>query len=236
MPHLALLGDSIFDNAAYTGGDPDVITHVRRNLPTGWEASLCAVDGSTTEDIPAQLAALPSNTTHLVLSIGGNNALLRADVLETPVLSSADALRLMADVARQFEVEYKKVVAACLDRKLPLVLCTIYHGNFEQEDYQRRVAVALTVFNDVIIRTAVDNHLTVIDLRLVCCMPRDYANPIEPSSFGGEKIAKTVVRAVTQRESVGWGARLVAGEGTRRPPARGEESLSGSEVPPARGG
>ena len=26
--HLALLGDSIFDNRAYTGGDPDVVGHL----------------------------------------------------------------------------------------------------------------------------------------------------------------------------------------------------------------
>jgi hypothetical protein len=31
--HLALLGDSIFDNAAYTAGAPDVIAHVRALLP-----------------------------------------------------------------------------------------------------------------------------------------------------------------------------------------------------------
>jgi hypothetical protein len=43
--HVVLLGDSIFDNAAYTGREPDVITHLRRLLPNGWQATLCAVDG-----------------------------------------------------------------------------------------------------------------------------------------------------------------------------------------------
>ena len=34
-----LLGDSIFDNAAYTGSEPDVLHHLRSILPAGWKAS-----------------------------------------------------------------------------------------------------------------------------------------------------------------------------------------------------
>ena len=48
MPHLVLLGDSIFDNAAYTAGGPDVVTQLRAQLPPGWSATLAAVDGSHT--------------------------------------------------------------------------------------------------------------------------------------------------------------------------------------------
>lgn len=33
MPHIVLLGDSIFDNAHYTLGGPDVIAQVRKLLP-----------------------------------------------------------------------------------------------------------------------------------------------------------------------------------------------------------
>jgi hypothetical protein len=32
MPHIVLLGDSIFDNAPYTRGGPDVISQVRQLL------------------------------------------------------------------------------------------------------------------------------------------------------------------------------------------------------------
>lgn len=33
MPHVVLLGDSIFDNAAFVGGGPDVVAQLRRGLP-----------------------------------------------------------------------------------------------------------------------------------------------------------------------------------------------------------
>ena len=43
---------------------------------------------------------------------------------------------------------------------------------------------------------AFEHALTIIDLRLVCNDPRDYANPIEPSSRGGAKIARAIWRAI----------------------------------------
>ena len=72
MPHVVLLGDSIFDNAAYVGGGPGVITQLRAQLSPDWQATLKAVDGSTTEDISDQPAQLPPTATHLVLSVGGS--------------------------------------------------------------------------------------------------------------------------------------------------------------------
>jgi hypothetical protein len=36
MPHVVLLGDSTFDNAAYVAGGPDVPTQLRARLPHDW--------------------------------------------------------------------------------------------------------------------------------------------------------------------------------------------------------
>ena len=55
--------------------------------------------------------------------------------------------------------------------------------------------IGLRTFNDVILRVAFENRLAVIDLRLVCSEPADYANPIEPSGGGGLKIATAIARA-----------------------------------------
>lgn len=209
MNHLVLLGDSTLDNATYTAGGPAVIEHVMRELPANWTATLGAVDGSTTEDIEAQLHALPDDATHLLLSVGGNNALLQSDVLDTPVSSSGDALLMLYRLATAFESQYRGVIEACSRKNLPLVVCTVYHGNFSDPSYQRRVAVALTVFNDAIVRIAAENDLTVLDLRKVCAIPDDYANPIEPSALGGGKIAKAIVRAVTEPPQTRRGAQVV---------------------------
>jgi hypothetical protein len=50
LEHVVLLGNSIFDNASYTKGLPDVVTHLRELLPPDAKASLLAVGGSTTAD------------------------------------------------------------------------------------------------------------------------------------------------------------------------------------------
>ena len=197
MPHIVLLGDSIFDNAAYTDGGPDVVTQLRGVLPEGWRATLAAVDGSQAAEVAAQLARIDASATHLVLSVGGNDALMASGLLDEPVYSSADALRLIAASVREFESRYHAAVAACLGRDLPLAVCTIYHGNFPDPDYRERAIVALTAFNDAIVRTASAHGLDVIDLRAVCDLPQDYANPIEPSSIGGAKIARAVARVAT---------------------------------------
>ena len=47
--------------------------------------------------------------------------------------------------------------------------------------FQRRASTALNAFNDVILRAAFETGTPLIDLRLVCSDPGDYANPIEPS-------------------------------------------------------
>jgi hypothetical protein len=191
MPHLVLLGDSIFDNGFYTGGEPDVISRVRELLPEGWKASLVAVDGSSTEKIPAQVERIPLDATHIILSVGGNDAIESLGVVEG------------------FENRYRGAVEACRKTGLPLTVCTIYHGCFSDPDYQRSVVAAIIAFNDVIIRVAGELKIPVIDLRLVCTEPTDFSNSIEPSAIGGAKIALCIVEAV-KRSGTG-GVEIILG-------------------------
>jgi hypothetical protein len=50
------------------------------------------------------------------------------------------------------------------------------------------------VFNDVISRAAFARGLPLIDLRLILNEDADYANPIEPSVQGGEKMSSAIAR------------------------------------------
>lgn len=51
MTHVVLLGDSIFDNAAYVASGPDVIRQLRQCLPESWRASLRTIDGAEIADV-----------------------------------------------------------------------------------------------------------------------------------------------------------------------------------------
>jgi lysophospholipase L1-like esterase len=197
MPRIVLLGDSILDNRAYVqSNEPDVVTQLGALLPPGSHATLCAVDGSVTVDIVRQLARVPADATHLVVSSGGNDALANIDILGAPARSSADTLARLADMAEAFAADYRAMLHQVMKRTLPVAVCTIYDGNFPDRIIQRLASTALTVYNDVILRLAARARIPVLDLRAVCDEPADYANPIEPSAIGGAKIAAAVEHVV----------------------------------------
>jgi len=194
--HVVLLGDSIFDNSAYVAGAPDVVRQVRERLPSGFEATLAAVDGSKIGDVYRQLRAVPEDATHLVLSVGGNDALGRGEFLSAPARSNAEALSGIADIGDDFERGYLAMLADVLALGLPTAICTVYYPRFPDAALQKVAVAALTMFNDCIIRAAFAHGLPLLDLRLICSEEADYANPIEPSVRGGEKIARTIAEYV----------------------------------------
>jgi hypothetical protein len=196
MGHVVLLGDSIFDNAAYVAGATDVVRQVRQRLPQGSKATLAAVDGSTSGDVRQQLRHMPTDATHLVLSVGGNDALGSSDFLTTPARSTAEALLGLADIADEFERGYLVMLADVLARGLPTAICTVYYPSFPDAALQKVAVAGLAVFNDCIVRAAFAHGLPLLDLRLICTEEADYANPIEPSARGGEKIARAIVEYV----------------------------------------
>lgn len=201
MGHAILLGDSIFDNAAYVGaGDPDVVRQLQEQLPHDWQATLLAVDGSVIRSVRSQLERLPAAASHLILSVGGNDALGHARLLEAPARSMADALTTLARAGEDFERAYRLMLEDTLSRRLPTAVCTIYNPCFAEPQQQRLAVTALCIFNDAIIRAAFAHGLPLIDLRLICNDERDYANPIEPSARGGAKIAAAIKQVVTEHD------------------------------------
>jgi len=198
--NVVLLGDSIFDNKAYVGDGPDVIKQLGALLPAGSTATLAARDGSTTADIETQLAAMPSDATHLVVSVGGNNALEEKGLIEEKAHSVAEVLDKLAKIKAAFKKDYAAMLEGVLARKLPTAICTIYEARYQDPTTRAIAATGLSVFNDVILREAFSRGLPVIDLRLVFVDDADYANDIEPSGQGGAKIAKAIATVVTMHD------------------------------------
>lgn len=208
-PHVVLVGDSIFDNAAYVPGDPAVEDQMRAALPQG-RVTLLAVDGDVASGVAAQLRCMPRDATHLVVSAGGNDALGHIDVLTERASTTGEALLRMAEIGEEFEQRYRAMLDAVLALGLPTAVCTIYYPAFDEPGLQRMAVAAETFFNDVILRCAFERRLPLIDLRLVCNERADYANPIEPSAHGGDKITRIIARLVREyddaRGAVVYGA------------------------------
>ncbi|MHA1179977.1 MAG: SGNH/GDSL hydrolase family protein, partial [Alphaproteobacteria bacterium] len=78
---LLLMGDSIIDNGAYVQpGEPDVAEQVRKLMPE-FDVEKRAIDGSVTTDVTRTQLHELQDTDLIVLSTIGNDALLRADLL-----------------------------------------------------------------------------------------------------------------------------------------------------------
>jgi hypothetical protein len=210
MSHVVLLGDSIFDNARYVPGGPSVIEHLGRALPSAWRATLLARDGAGTAEMARQLARLPEDATHVVVSVGGNDALDHSSLLhQEPAGSFAEVLTRLADIHEEFRREYRRVLESILTLGRRTAVCTVYDAI---PGLDRVEAAALCLFNDAILREAFRAGLPVIDLRLVCTDAADYArsSPIEPSVVGGGKIARAVARLVTGYDFQPDGSRVFA--------------------------
>ena len=199
MPHIVLLGDSIFDNVAYVRGGLPVTDQLRDILPADWRVTLLAVDGSVTGDLSHQLDQLPADATQLVVSVGGNDAYNASAILGERVVSVADALHLLAAIQARFRVDYERALGMMAKPGKPTAVCTVYDsipglGNAER--------AALALFNDVILRSAFKSGLPVIDLRPVCTDTEDFSDvsPIEPSVAGGAKIARVIAGVTTNHD------------------------------------
>lgn len=191
MSHVVLLGDSIFDNAAYVPDGPAVIAQLSAILPPDWAASLLAVDGGVTADVETQLGKVPDDATHLVVSCGGNDVLGYLPMLSESARSVADVLDRFAGIRADFRNKYRNMLTRVLATNLDVTVCTVYDC---VPDLEPSADTALSMFNEVILREAVSAEATVIDLRLVCSDRSDYSeiSPIEPSETGGDKIAQVI--------------------------------------------
>jgi hypothetical protein len=157
------------------------------------KATLLARDGATIAEVGAQLSVLPTDATHLVVSVGGNDALGAVGLLEAKATSVADALATLATMGDEFRRDYAAMLDSVAARGLPTAVCTIYEPRFPEAGLQRAAATALSLLNDLISREIFSRGLAMIDLRLVCDEDADFANPIEPSAHGGAKIARAIL-------------------------------------------
>jgi hypothetical protein len=210
MTHVVLLGDSVFDNGAYVSGGPDVVGQLRSVLPPLSRASLAAVDGAVMASVPDQLRRVPSDATHLAISVGGNDALRQAGLLDAPLSSMSDALDRLSAVATDFRSRYAALLNEVAQRGLPTAVCTIYDPRFSEPGRRRQASTALSVLNDAITREAFARGLTLLDLRLICDEDADFANPIEPSVPGGRKIANSIAAFATLPRTTERASRVIA--------------------------
>lgn len=204
--HLTLLGDSTIDNGAWTGGGPSVFDQVQELLP---HTTLCAKDGALISAIASQAAKAPSSTTHFVVSVGGNDGISGINVMTQRTETVAEGVEALHLFAQEFENEYFLAIESLIRQvgaDKHVVLCSIYNPCFGPLGVttlsQAAANACVCLLADSVLRVACRLSLPVIDWRRVMTEVEDFANPIEPSSQGGGKMAEVIAQVVRRHP---WG-------------------------------
>jgi hypothetical protein len=106
--HEVLLGDSVFDNAAYVAGAPDVRSAGAPAAAARFKSDVGGVDESTTREVHQQLRRVPARTRRTWSSASAvTDALGSSDFLGAPARSIAEALSVSGPtIGDEFESRY----------------------------------------------------------------------------------------------------------------------------------
>jgi lysophospholipase L1-like esterase len=196
--HVSLLGDSIIDNKVYVGeGELSVTEHLQHKSSSYF--SMIAVDGDTTEEVlDNQLDNLKEPVSHIVLSIGGNDLLQNLHLLQDEISGMKFALEKCSELISEIQENYIKILKHLSQYDAKVLLCTVYEGDLESDlllaEYDKAGQVMLKMHNDTVYYLASKFEVDVLELRNIFTNKEDYANPIEPSHIGGEKLAKAIIQ------------------------------------------
>ena len=196
--HVSLLGDSIIDNKVYVGeGELSVTEHLQHKSSSYF--SMIAVDGDTTEEVlDNQLDNLKEPVSHIVLSIGGNDLLQNLHLLQDETSGMKFALEKCSELISEIQENYIKILKHLSQYDAKVLLCTVYEGDLESDlllaEYDKAGQVMLKMHNDTVYYLASKFEVDVLELRNIFTNKEDYANPIEPSHIGGEKLAKAIIQ------------------------------------------
>lgn len=163
------------------------------------------------DEVCGQLGRVPDSSTVLVLSIGGNDGLGQLSSFERSP-SLGQLRRQIWWIWREFRSSYADTLHLVSQRNIPFVVCTVYYPNFLGADGRlgwggvagwcrplllQMVACIGVFFINLVIRSeARRRRVPIIDLAWIFNRDQDYANPIEPSVLGGDKISNNIIHAL----------------------------------------
>ena len=196
---VALLGDSIIDNKVYVGeNELSVTEHLRKINETDYYFEMIAVDGDTTREvIDNQLENIGDSTWRIVLSIGGNDLLQKLHIMFNETSGMIESLEVASKTVEEIKTRYEEILVHLKTLNHPFLLCTIYEGDLQSDpnlaEVEEAGKVLLGMMNDAIHFLGNKHDIEVLELRNIFTEVSDYANPIEPSHSGGEKLAKEII-------------------------------------------
>ena len=200
MNRVVLFGDSIIDNKTYVShGEFSVLEHLE-NI-SNYEYIQVDYDGHTTFDVQNKQLHLSTieKPSHIVLSVGGNDLLQNLSYLSNGPISNVNeaVTGIQQHIFEPLKQRFETIIEELSSQRANLLICTVYEGDLGRTDEFKDVLdsskIMVSSFNDIVYKTAKKYNADVLELREIFISSDDYANPIEPSHIGGEKLAKSIV-------------------------------------------
>lgn len=196
---ILLFGDSIIDNKYYVGENENSVLEHLQNISND-EFIQIALDGDTTRDVldkQLQVSTI-KDASKIILSVGGNDLLQNLSFLYKSNFENVNEglICLQNQIFQPLTERYEAIVKVLSSYRANLLLCTVYEGDLGRTDEFRGVLdsskIMASSFNDIVYKTAKKFNADVLELRQIFTESDDYANPIEPSHTGGEKLANAI--------------------------------------------
>lgn len=205
--HIVLFGDAMGDlqRVQQERGPGGLESRLMPNDPDPWKLTLLSADRVVRRSPTTEI---PSDATHIVISIEGNRAIKSSGLLEGAPESYEEALSRLSYAADEFDREIRSLIEAAKASGLPAVICIMFPPHYAEPVYQRAATTALAIFNDRIILRAAEAQMPMVDLRGVCREVEDYANESQLSGTGLRKAAALIWRALQETAVHGPGTRI----------------------------
>ena len=196
---ILLFGDSVIDNKYYVGENENSVLEHLQNISND-EFIQIALDGDTTRDVldkQLQVSTI-KDASKIILSVGGNDLLQNLSFLYKSNFENVNEglICLQNQIFQPLTERYEAIVKVLSSYRANLLLCTVYEGDLGRTDEFRGVLdsskIMASSFNDIVYKTAKKFNADVLELRQILTESDDYANPIEPSHTGGEKLANAI--------------------------------------------
>lgn len=220
MPTIVLLGDSSFNNVKHAPQGSSILELLRARLPEGVKAVSRALDGNAILDIYSQAGKLPSEASHLFVSVGMVDAMKHEGIYFKKNINAIAVFEQLYLIREGFRDKYQAMVRHLLNLRLPLTVSTLYTPNPPHQSMRQALSAGMAIFNDAILDAAREHGLPVLDMQALVRVPGDYADPMHPSADAGARIAERIATIAREHDFATPRAMLYAEPPAEAPSAR----------------
>jgi lysophospholipase L1-like esterase len=188
---IVMLGDSMLENANYVNKDRSVTELVKNYVEAkDYNFYNFAKDGETIPTVSHKIARLTSNqiqklnkrTTHIFLSVGGNDILKLNQPLEASVIVSTF-------------LKYIELIKLIKSR-FPNAKLTVLNLYTPTASWIEIYRISIKQWNEALEQKKTKYNYGIIDVNKLLFDKQDFTHDIEPSVIGGQKIVNEIIMKI----------------------------------------